>query len=156
MPVLINLRHLERKNLRLDGEVPVAELDMEGVDELIHVDEPLHYDVEAQKIGLGVLVQGNLQLTLKCECVRCLKAFSTRLELKDWACHLPLEGEDKALVVNDCVDLTPYMREDILLELPRNPLCTADCGGLPGKAIGKTKKRAAPVRQRVFRLSGPN
>jgi uncharacterized metal-binding protein YceD (DUF177 family) len=80
MPVLINLRHLERKNVRLDGEVPVAELDMEGVDELIHVDEPLHYDVEAQKIGEGILVHGNLQLTLRCECVRCLKAFSTRLD----------------------------------------------------------------------------
>lgn len=140
MPVLINLRHLERKNVRLEGEVPVAELDMEGVDELIHVDEPLQYAVEAQKLGQNVLVQGNLQLTLKCECVRCLRPFSSRLELKDWACHLPLEGEDKALVVNDCVDLTPYMREDILLEFPRNPLCKTDCGGLPGKTVGKTKK----------------
>jgi uncharacterized protein len=140
MPILVNLRHLERKNEQLEGELPVGELDVEGVDELIHVEEPLRYSVEAQKLGNNILVQGNLRLMLKCECSRCLKPFSQPLELKDWACHLPLEGDDKVPVINDCVDLTPYMREDILLEFPRHPLCKADCGGLPGKAIGKTKK----------------
>ena len=140
MSVLINLRHLERDNVLLEGEVPVAELDMEGMDELIHVETPLSYALEAHKFEAGILVQGNLQITLKCECVRCLKVFSHRLELKDWACHLPLEGEDKVLVANDCVDLTPYLREDILLEFPRHPLCRPDCGGLLKKATVKTKK----------------
>jgi len=143
MAVLINIRLLERDDVRLEGEVPVAELDMEGMDELIHLEEPLRYEVEAQKIEEGILVQGNLQLTLKCECARCLKPFTQRLELADWACHLPMEGEDKVLVSNDCVDLTPYMREDILLEFPRHPLCKSECGGLPKKATVKTKKTGA-------------
>lgn len=140
MSVLINLRQLERNDLRLEGELPAVELDVEGVDELIHVEEPLRYAIDAQKLDQGILVQGNLKLTLECECVRCLKAFSLPLELGDWACHLPLEGEDKVVVANDCVDLTPYMREDILLEFPRHPLCKPECSGLPKKAIAKTKK----------------
>jgi uncharacterized protein len=140
MAALINLRHLERDNLRLEGEIPAAELEIEGMDELIHVDEPLHYAVEAQKLDNGILVQGNLQITLKCECARCLNPFFHRLELKDWACHLPLEGDDKVLVANDCVDLTPHMREDILLEFPQHPLCKSECSGLPGKTVVKTKK----------------
>ncbi len=136
--------------MRLEGELPVAELDLDGVDELIQVEGPLCYAIEAQKIENGVLAQGNLQITLKCECARCLKAFPQRLELKDWTCHLILEGEDKVLVANDCVDLTPYLREDILLEFPRHPLCKADCGGLPGKAIGKTKKTIGTSQAKVI------
>ena len=42
-------------------------------------------------------------------------------------------------VVNDCVDLTPYVREDILLEFPRHPLCDPECRGLPRTSIGKAR-----------------
>jgi uncharacterized metal-binding protein YceD (DUF177 family) len=68
---------------------------------------------------------------LQCRCVRCLKEFSYALEIDDWVRHLPLEGEEAAGITNDCVDLTPYVREDILLALPQHPLCEANCRGLP-------------------------
>ena len=131
---------MEAKNALLKGELAAAELDLEKLDELIRVERPLRYDLEAQMLDGSVLVQGGLELELQCECARCLKPFAHRLELMGWACHLPLEGDEKAVVVNDCVDLTPSIREDILLELPQHPLCRPDCGGLPGKTSGKTKK----------------
>jgi uncharacterized metal-binding protein YceD (DUF177 family) len=34
------------------------------------------------------------------------------------------------VVHNDCVDLTPYLREDMVLELPQRPLCSPECRGL--------------------------
>ncbi len=40
--------------------------------------------------------------------------------------------------VNDCVDLTPQVREDILLEFPWHPLCDPECRGLPRTSIGKS------------------
>jgi uncharacterized protein len=141
--LLINLRHLEKNNVHLEGELPASELDMEGVDELIRVEEPLQYNLEAEKVDNSILVRGNLALNLHCECVRCLKPFVYTLELTGWACHLPLEGEEQVPISNDCVDLTPYLREDILLEFPQHPLCKSDCSGLPKKAIGKTKKTGA-------------
>jgi uncharacterized metal-binding protein YceD (DUF177 family) len=55
--------------------------------------------------------------------------------------HLPLAGEDSVSVDHDCVDLTPFVREDILLEFPQHPLCRLDCGGWQAKA-GKSKKIA--------------
>jgi uncharacterized protein len=58
------------------------------------------------------------------------------VELPDFAAHLPLEGEDAVVVVDDCVDLTPYLREDILLTLPQHPLCKPDCRGLSQLAAG--------------------
>ena len=130
MALLFNLRHLEDKNLRLKGELMAADLEVASIDEMIHVNQPLTYDLEAQQLDQSVLVQGSLALTLDCECVRCLKPFQLPLKLDHWACHLPLEGEDKAVVVNDCVDLTPYIREDIVLAFPQHPLCEPECSGL--------------------------
>jgi uncharacterized protein len=130
MPLLINIRHLERRTVTLRGDLPVEELDLDGIDELIRADLPLAYDLVVERHERSILVQGSLRLTLACECVRCLKAFEHRLVLEEWSCLLPLEGEDKALVSNDCVDLTPYVREDIVLAFPQHPLCEADCCGL--------------------------
>jgi uncharacterized protein len=126
----VNLRHLDLHELRLKGELPVEALDLDLHDEMIRAGKPLRYDLQAEKLHDAVLVQGKLQLSLDCQCVRCLKSFQMKLVVDPWALHLPLEGEDKASVDNDCVDLTPYLREDILLEFPRHPLCKPDCGGL--------------------------
>src|ERR1043166_1554004 len=130
MPLLCNLRHLEEKNLHLRAERSVDDLGVHGLDEMIDSSGPLTYDLEVQKLEQGVLVQGRLALTLDCECVRCLKAYRQDLQLDHWACHLALAGEEKAAVVNDCVDLTPYIREDIVLAFPQHPLCEPECKGL--------------------------
>src|SRR5207248_631238 len=106
--------------VHLEGELPVEELNLDTRDELIQAREPLRYDFEVQKLeGNSLLAQGSLQLTLECQCARCLKSFRCPIKLDQWACHLPLEGEESVSVVNDCVDLTPYVREDILLEFPQ-------------------------------------
>jgi len=139
MPLFINLRHLEAHNVRLQGELSVEELDVETGDEIIQVKGPLKHDLEVQKVEDGLLVQGELKLLLQCECVRCLKSIPLLLRLENWARHLPLEGDERVPVVNDCVDLTPYLREDILLECPQHPLCDPDCRGLPTTDIGKPK-----------------
>ncbi len=130
MALTFNLRHLEEKSLHLAGELAAADLELDTLDELIKVNQPLSYDVEVQEMDTAILVRGRLKLVLDCECVRCLKPFKHVIELEDWACHLPLEGEGKVSVVNDSVDLTPYIREDMVLAFPQHPLCKPDCSGL--------------------------
>jgi uncharacterized protein len=139
MPLAVNLRHLEAHNISLAGSLTAEELDLDPRDEVIRVCYPLEHDLEVQKVEDGLLVQGHLHLVLECQCVRCLKPFQHRIELPKWVCHLPLEGEDRVPVVNDSVDLTPYVREDILLEFPRHPLCKPGCRGLPNTSIGKSR-----------------
>jgi uncharacterized protein len=134
MPTTFNLRHLDKRDLHLVGELSAADLDLEDIDELVEMREPLRYDLVAEKFNDRVLVQGKLQSVLTCQCARCLSEFRYRLELTSWICDLPLEGEDKVLVTNDCVDLTPYIREDILLAFPQHPLCGQECRGLPDAA----------------------
>lgn len=145
MPLLVNLRHLEEKNLLLEGELPVSELQLDGLDELIHLGPPLAYDLEVEMLDNGVLAQGTLDLALECECARCLKPYPHRLLLEDWACLLPLEGEEPAPILDDCVDLTPYIREDIVLALPQHPLCNPECAGLksPEKDLQAEQKPQA-------------
>jgi uncharacterized protein len=128
-----NLRHLEEGEIHLQGELPVAELDFGVTDEMVRAEKPLRYDLQVELLDDSLLVTGSLRLTLDCECVRCLKAFKYELQLDDWTVHLPLEGEGKVSVNNDCVDLTPFVREDTLLEFPQHPLCQPDCVGLSKK-----------------------
>jgi len=142
MPLLINLRHLERKDVFLEGELSAEDLELVNMDELMRMAGPLEYDLEAEELDGGILVQGSLRVPLDCECARCLKPFRRELNLEHWACHLPREGEEAVTVTNDCVDLTPFVREDILLELPQRPLCKPDCAGLPKTVVGKPKKNA--------------
>ena len=140
MPLTINLRQLQKDPVTLRGELPAAELDLEGVDELIHTPWPLAHDLEAQLLDNSILVQGQIHLQLQCECSRCLKEFRMEIDLPDWAAHLPLEGEDRVAIKDDCVDLTPLIREDILLTFPQRPLCEPECAGLPKELSGVAKK----------------
>jgi len=139
MPLVVNLRHLEEHDVRLRGELPAAELDLDTQDEMVGVTRPLRHELEVQLLDDSLLIRGSLRLTLECRCVRCLKPFEQELELNPWTCLLPLEGEEKVPVVNDCADLTPYVREDMLLELPQHPLCKPDCGGLEKTKTGKAQ-----------------
>ncbi len=131
MPLLINVRHLEKNDLSLEGELPVEDLDITGIDDCIEAKLPLKYSLEAQLLEEAILVRGQVTLDLQCTCVRCLKVFTRRLDLRDWAAHIARVGDEQAPVVNDMVDLTPLVREDILLEFPQYPLCEANCQGLP-------------------------
>lgn len=149
MSLTVNLRHLTRDSICLKGELPVAELDLDMHDEMVQVKRPLHHDLEVQLLEQNLLVRGTLQLTLDCECVRCLKPFQQKIELTDWACHLPLEGDDRVSVVDDSVDLTPFIREDILLAFPAHPVCDPECGGLTGKPTGSKKNKASNPAEAV-------
>ena len=139
MALLINIRVLERGPVRMEGQLAAGDLELTEVDELIQLEGPVGYDLEAQKLEQSVLVQGNLEVKLRCECARCLKSFVKRLDLSGWTCHLELEGDEAVPISNDCVDLTPQIREDILLELPQHPLCQPGCRGLPAKGPGKSQ-----------------
>ena len=64
MPLSVNLRHLARENLLLEGELPIAELDLGVQDEMVRINEPLRYELEAQLMDESLLIRGRVQLTL--------------------------------------------------------------------------------------------
>ena len=137
MALIINLRLLSQETLFLQGELSPAELDFGLRDDMFNISLPVKYDLEAEMVDDAMLVRGRLSAELECECVRCLKSFTRPLELPELTLHLPLTGEEAVTIDNDNVDLTPYLREDMILEFPQHPLCKPDCAGL--KKIDKNQ-----------------
>ncbi len=129
-PLAINLRHLVQRDRRLQGEISSGELELDGLDTLVRVAGPVQYDLAVEKLGRSLLVRGRLVAHLECHCVRCLKAFPFTIDLAAFAADLPLEGEEAVSIEGDFVDLTPYLREDIVLAFPQHPLCEPGCAGL--------------------------
>ncbi len=130
MSLVVNLRHLESKSLDLKGTLTVEELGLDVKDDLIKTPHPLEYELDVQLLDSAVVACGSLELRLQCECARCLRPFEHKVSVPDYACHLPLSGEDAVAVHNDCVDLTPFLREDILLAFPQYPSCGSECRGI--------------------------
>ena len=130
MPLTFNIRHLENKDLHLEGELPTEDLELDLHDDMVRPGKVMTYDLEVQRLEGGALVQGSVHLPVEYTCVRCLKKFKRPLDLPAWTVHLPLAGADAIKVSNDLVNLTPYLREDTLLALPQHPLCEAECRGL--------------------------
>jgi len=136
MSLKVNLKHLETAPVVLDDEIPGLELAPDFQDELIRLVHPVEYELTVEKQSKGLLVAGRLATRLECDCARCLKTFLFPLELAEFTALVSLEevdGEEAALIDGDFADLTPVIREDILLALPTSPLCSVDCRGLTPK-----------------------
>ena len=82
----------------------------------------------------GLLFEGSFKATSSAECVRCLEIFAQPLEIDfdevyaykshsftDSNLYVPEDGN---------IDLSPVVREYMLLESPIKPICKADCLGL--------------------------
>lgn len=135
MALTLNLRQLEKEeHICFQGKLSPEELEMQGFDDLIELALPVKYDLEAELIQDSILIRGSLEVVLECECVRCLKTFEHPVPMDEWVCHMALKGEEAEPVLNDLVDLTPHIREDIFLALPQHPVCNPECQGLTSDA----------------------
>ena len=82
----------------------------------------------------GLLVQVKMHATLPTECVRCLTGFTQKLDV-DFSelyafTHNSVTESELILPEDAHIDLTPLVREYMLLEIPISPLCRIDCKGL--------------------------
>jgi uncharacterized protein len=82
----------------------------------------------------GLLVIGNFTATIPAECVRCLTNFEQELHFEFnelYAFSKRMVTESGLILPEDGnIDLTPIIREYLLIEIPIRPLCKPDCKGL--------------------------
>ncbi len=132
MPVTIHLEKLKNEDLHLVGELPAEDLqlDLGGTHDLIRSAKDLHYELDVSRADNSILIQGRLKIELSCDCARCVQPFTYTMDLSNWSAALSLSEADAVEVKGEYVDLTPSFREDILLGLPRHPLCDESCQGL--------------------------
>lgn len=90
--------------------------------------------VRATRTPQGILLQAEFKAQTSLECVRCLTNFQQSLEINFTELYAFSQRyvTDSGLLMPETgiIDLTPVMREYILLEIPISPLCRPDCKGL--------------------------
>lgn len=90
--------------------------------------------------GDSILLKGKVEVPVRLQCIRCLTEFETDLKCKlDEEYIDPADAresdEDNAAVSqeyysNSLIELDDLVREVILLTIPMQPLCQANCKGL--------------------------
>jgi uncharacterized metal-binding protein YceD (DUF177 family) len=134
----IHLRQIPEDGLHMEGEEAEDLLDLPS-EEGTRLLSPVRYALDLGLDADGLWATGELSATVELRCVRCLTPFRFSLEVPDVA----LQVERPAA---EMVDLTPHLREDILLALPAYPHC--DWSGervCPGRLAAQ--EEAAPLPQ---------
>ncbi|MCA9531980.1 MAG: DUF177 domain-containing protein [Myxococcales bacterium] len=107
---------------------------------------PGRLSVLAQRDGVELLVQARVEAALRVPCARCLEDVPVAVDVQATALfapeatrRVPVEGEDIQLsaedldrdyYTHDTLVLDAFVREQLLLEVPMQPLCSSDCAGL--------------------------
>ena len=115
----IHLRQIPAEGLHLEGEenCPLPQLDREEA----RCSGPLRYQLDAGISEGALWVKGELTQPVELHCVRCLEKFPFEIVVNDFTVHTDLTGPEQ-------VDITPFMREDLLLNLPAYPHCDREGG----------------------------
>ena len=126
----ILLRELRKGPKTYQGEDPdaLSDLDEPG----LHVEGPVGYDLSAMLVTDQLIVRGRVWVDMMFQCVRCSAPFARRIEEPAVAVVLETPRKDASAPGSDdeAVDLTPELREAMILAFPSHPLCGEDCKGL--------------------------
>ena len=91
---------------------------------------PLLADLTVGPVPGGILVRGDVCYTVEHICRRCLEAFI------DDGCDFVTglfetdPGEDAYPITGTTIDLEPFLRDETLLGLPLQPICSESCEGV--------------------------
>ena len=113
----VHLKQIPPEGAHLEGEenCPINEYEVEGV----RCAGPLTYNIDVGVSDGALWANGSLQQPIELRCVSCLETFVHEIRVPAFVVHTDLRGPES-------IDLTPFMREDLLLNLPPHPHCDRD------------------------------
>ncbi|HEY5753809.1 MAG TPA: DUF177 domain-containing protein [Chthoniobacterales bacterium] len=113
----VHLKQIPAEGLVLEGEADSSLLDLHESN--IRPLTGIRYRLEVGISDGGLFATGTIAIDFELECVRCLEKFVYPIQIEDFALQTELTGPEM-------IDLTPMVREDILLALPAYPRCDWD------------------------------
>ncbi len=136
-PFKVNLHELPRRA----GEHKSYSLTFPAPDAIgnplleIPAGEFLEISFEAESVADGVLISGSVRSHAKGECGRCLEKISEDIdqkfqELFFYESRIEENDDDLFVMDGDFADIETPIRDAVVLAMPINPLCKADCKGL--------------------------
>ncbi len=135
--LILSLTAVAREPVRIRGEIAVDDPVWEGAE--IEFVGPPRVDIEARPVGEGVLVRGEIEARIRADCRRCLSPVQVDVRDSIDLLYEPLAAEDEdelggeVLALpdrGDQLDLTPAIREQVVLKVPDYVLCSESCRGL--------------------------
>ncbi len=121
--MIFSLAELAQGQADVSGEEPGSILEMDN-EEHLHVEGPIKYRLQASLAGSELVVRGSVSCRVSFACGRCGDFFTANVT--DSAFLRAVEVEEGM----EFVDLTPDIRESMILAFPLNPLCDASCKGI--------------------------
>ena len=123
----VHLRQIPDEGLHFDGEEACPIADLSG-DEVVCTG-PLRYSLDVGISEGALWANGTLAQPVAQKCVACLESFDHEITVPEFAVVTESGGPET-------VDLTPLMREDLLLNLPAYPHCDREGGRVcPARAL---------------------
>ena len=150
-PLLVNVAELTRRpGSEKDIKVVVAAEQLEFNDSRITSDEvPLHLHLES--VNGGIAVVGSVTVGWRDECSRCLKPIAGSITAQVHELFQQnVTDPDAYPIVGEQLDLTEMVREVLLIEVPKLPLCSETCPGLCptcGSDLATAPCKCAPVKK---------
>ncbi len=145
--MFLSVQELELRKVHFDVTFPPGEIDF--LDQRLRQVTPLAAEGSAELLGntLGeIRVRGRLQVTIETECDRCLEAARFPVESNFDLFYRPAaqvhvrhaseeveidEGESEiAFYEGAGLELADILREDVLLSLPMQRICSQSCLGI--------------------------
>ena len=137
----VHVKQVDQNGMILLGTERPEEFQLPS-DELVKFNHGIDYNLNVSLVSGGILVSGKLETSMECLCGKCLKSFGKKV-LYDEVCHF-YDTSTKTEI-----DLTPELREDILMTLPQNILCDSKCKGLCPVCGGNRNLKKCRCRNEV-------
>ena len=122
--LIIDASRVDPEGEEIEGEVACVDLDEEFVKPFGGV----RYRLKLQVFGTELLVRGHLEQDFDLVCSRCGKDFDDTIKVDDFTVSHEIDEKSPE------VDLTPEVRESIILTLPTYPVFSEACPGIAQKA----------------------
>lgn len=123
----------------LTGEIALKDVDF--VDEEVALKSPVRAELRLQRLGLNLLVDGQVSVLAEMTCGRCTERYRVILQEAMLIQYAPAssvkqneeeEGEVELVVPyqGKIVDLSDDVRQTVVLSVPVKRICRPDCKGL--------------------------
>lgn len=135
----IHLRQIPDDGLHLEGEedCPITDL---APEEIVSAG-PLRYSLDVGISEGALWANGSLSLPVEFTCVSCLERFVYTIQVPEFTIHTELGGPE-------ALDLAPFVREDILLNLPAYPRCDREGGKVCPKPYLHSERATGSLEKR--------
>jgi uncharacterized protein len=133
-----HLKQIPPEGLHLEGdeECPISDVQAEDM----RCVGPMSYNIEIGVSDGALWATGSLKQSVELRCVACLRNFVHQIRVSAFAIRTELHGPET-------IDLTPFVREELLLNLPPHPRCDRDGSAVcqaaqPQPAPSEVKRKA--------------